>query len=120
MKSRAAILPAQKAPLIIDEIELPDPRPDQVLVKLFSSGVCYSQLTQMRHYPFERPKLLGHEGTGVVVKAGSEVEHLKEGDHAIVTWVFRERFSGRRAEKPTGATYHGQPLWEDRRGVHLE
>ena len=49
MKSVAAIDTGHGKPLVVDEIELPDPRPDQVIVKLHSSGICHSQLHQMHN-----------------------------------------------------------------------
>lgn len=45
MKPRAAVLTAYNEPLVIDEVELPAVGPDDVAVKLISSGVCHSQLT---------------------------------------------------------------------------
>ena len=47
MKSVAAINLEIGKDLVVDEIEIPDPRPDQVIVKLISSGVCHSQLHQI-------------------------------------------------------------------------
>ena len=49
--------------------------------------------------------VLGHEGTGVVTHVGRNVEHTKEGDHAIVTWVPRHPIRGRTTLVPSGATY---------------
>src|SRR5262244_4361992 len=92
IKGRAAILVEPNKPLVVDEIEFPDPAPDQVLVKLFSSGVCHSQIHTMRRpaRPGQRlPALLGHESTGIVVAQGRDVSHVKEGDHVITTWVDR-------------------------------
>ena len=92
-KSRAAIFVEPKKPLIVDEVEFPDPGPDQVLVKLFASGVCHSQLHTMGRPPRpgrRLPALLGHESTGVVVARGREVPHVKEGDPVITTWVDRD------------------------------
>jgi Zn-dependent alcohol dehydrogenase len=91
--SRAAIFVEPNQPLVVDEVEFPDPRRDQVLVKLFSSGVCHSQLHAMARpaRPGHRlPALLGHESTGVVAAKGSDVKHVKEGDHVITTWVDRD------------------------------
>jgi Zn-dependent alcohol dehydrogenase len=93
MKAKAALFIAPKQPLIIAEIEFPDPGPDQVLVKLFASGVCHSQLHTIQRpaRPGHRlPELLGHESTGVVVAKGREVRHVKEGDRVITTWVDRD------------------------------
>jgi len=92
-KGRAAIYVEPRKPLVVDEIEFADPGPDQVLVKLFSSGVCHSQLHTMQR-PARKgqslPALLGHESTGVVVGKGHQVSHVKEGDHVITTWVDRD------------------------------
>lgn len=93
IRGRAAIYVEPKKALVVDEVEFADPGPDQVLVKLFSSGVCHSQLHTMQR-PARRgqslPALLGHESTGVVVAKGRDVTHVKEGDHVITTWVDRD------------------------------
>src|SRR3954468_13491817 len=89
-KGRAAIYVEPNKPLVVDEVEFADPGPDQVLVKLFSSGVCHSQLHTMQRpaRPGQRlPALLGHEATGVVVAKGRDVHHVKEGDRVFTTWV---------------------------------
>jgi Zn-dependent alcohol dehydrogenase len=91
-KGRAAILVEANQPLVVDEVAFPDPAADQVLVKLFSSGICHSQLHTMRRPPRpgqHLPALLGHEATGIVAARGREVKHVKEGDHVITTWVDR-------------------------------
>ena len=110
MKTRAAIQIAPGGQLLIDELEVPEPRADQVIVKLYSSGVCHSQLHQMENDSLPRPLVLGHEGTGIVAQVGRDVTHLKEGDHAIVTWVPRTPVRGRPAAPPSGITYHEEPV----------
>ncbi len=93
VKGRAAILVEPNKPLVVDEVEFPDPGANQVLVKLFSSGVCHSQIHTMRRPPRPGrplPALLGHESTGVVVAKGRGVSHVKEGDHVMTTWVDRD------------------------------
>jgi len=110
MKTKAAIQTAVGDQLVVDELEVPDPRADQVLVKLFSSGVCHSQLHQMENANLSRPMVLGHEGTGIVTQVGRNVTHLKEGDHAIVTWVPRTPIRGRPALVLSGITYHEEPV----------
>jgi Zn-dependent alcohol dehydrogenase len=92
-KGRAAIFVEPNEPLIVDEVEFPDPGPDQVLVKLFASGVCHSQLHTMQRpaRPGHRlPALLGHEATGIIAARGRGVNHVKEGDRVITTWVDRD------------------------------
>ena len=49
MKSKAAVQVEPGGPLVIEEIDIPDPGPDQVTVRNFASGVCYSQLHQLRN-----------------------------------------------------------------------
>ena len=68
---RAAVLPAVGAPLEIAEIDLPDPGPGQVRVRLAAAGVCHSDLSLSNgtlRQPV--PAVLGHEGAGTVVSVG--------------------------------------------------
>lgn len=88
-EARVVVLPEQPGPLRIEELTLPDPGPTQVVVKQFASGVCHSQLHQM-HRPRQSPVILGHESTGVVLKTGAAVTHVREGDTVLVTWVPRD------------------------------
>ncbi len=99
--ARVAVLPADTSVLRIEEVMLPDPGPTQVVVKQFASGVCHSQLHQM-HRPRKNPVILGHESTGVVLAAGAEVSHVKEGDVVLVTWVPRNAAAA--AAPPVRAT----------------
>ena len=110
MKSTAAVFIGHGKKLVVDEIEIPDPRPDQVIVKLHSSGVCHSQLHQMHNTKTPTPALLGHEGTGTVTAVGSDVTHVRPGDLSIVTWVPREPIAGRWTPGKSGATYHEEEL----------
>ena len=95
--ARVVVCPEGPGALRIDEIDLPDPGPHQVVVKQFASGICHSQLHQMRG-PRQAPQLLGHESTGTVVAAGSAVDHVQEGDRVMVTWVPRNPEIERRPE----------------------
>lgn len=113
MKSKAALQIEPGGPLVIEEIDLPDPGPNQVTVRNVASGVCYSQLHQLRDPGAPRPMGLGHEGTGVVTQVGREVTHVKEGDHVITTWVSRTPVQGLPVSRPTGATFRGEPVIAD-------
>lgn len=107
MKTIAAIQTEIGGKLRIDELELPNPDVDQVAVKLYSSGICHSQLHQMHSTALQRPLLLGHEGTGVVTAVGKGVTHVKPGDMCLVTWVPRTASRGRQSWQPTGARFRG-------------
>ena len=114
--SQAAILVEPNAPLIIDEVVFPDPGPGQVLLKLFASGICHSQLHQIHRVPApdeavpSHPALLGHEATGVVVATGEGVEHVREGDHVMTTWVDRARGEGQPVPTRATAKWRGEPV----------
>jgi len=88
--AKAAILEELGAPLAIKEIELPELAKGQVLVKILFSGVCRSQLMEVRGKrgadPW-LPHLLGHEGSGVVVAIGEGVTKVAIGDDVILGWV---------------------------------
>jgi Zn-dependent alcohol dehydrogenase len=116
--SKAAILVEPNAPLVIDQVTFPDPEPDQVLVKLFASGICHSQLHQIHRTPQSAhrgtpavfPSLLGHEATGVVVAAGSQVTHVQEGDHVMTTWVDRGAVEGAPSRSSARVQWQGQAV----------
>lgn len=97
--ARVAVLPQEKGLLSIVEAVLPDPRPHEVVIKQFSSGVCHSQLHQI-HNPRTSPVVLGHESTGVVIAKGRHVSHVKEGDSVMVTWVPRNKAANPQPTQP--------------------
>ncbi len=110
MKTRAAVHIQHQKPMVIEEIELPDPAPHQVLVKQFASGVCHSQLHQLHNPASRTPLLLGHESTGVVVAKGSEVTHVKEGDRVMVTWIPRAAKAGMARPQPSVVKFRGEDV----------
>jgi S-(hydroxymethyl)glutathione dehydrogenase / alcohol dehydrogenase len=88
--TRAAVLETLGKPLVIKEMTLPKLLPGQVLVKVFFSGVCRSQLMEARGCRGEDswlPHLLGHEGSGEVLAVGSNVTKVKLGDQVILGWL---------------------------------
>lgn len=86
--TRAAVFTGVGQPLEIQELELDDPKPGEVKVKIAASGVCHSDLSiQNGTLPLAPPIVLGHEGAGVVVDVGEGVTAFKPGDHVVTTWV---------------------------------
>ncbi|MFE9554734.1 Zn-dependent alcohol dehydrogenase [Streptomyces sp. NPDC006703] len=85
---RAAVLPAVGSPLEITEIDLPEPGPGQVRVRLAAAGVCHSDLSltngTMR---IPVPAVLGHEGAGTVVAVGDGVGSVAPGDRVVLNWA---------------------------------
>src|SRR3954467_12698847 len=85
MRMRAAVLEEFGAPLVVQEIELADPKPGEVLVRLEACGVCHTDLfTASGADPSGySPTVLGHEGAGVVEAIGDGVRDLAVGDHVV-------------------------------------
>jgi len=110
MKTRAALSVAYGQPLLVDEIDLADPVPEHVLVKQFASGICHSQLHGLHNPSSPRPSVPGHESTGLAVRAGANVTHVKEGDHVMLTWLPRAPFEGMGRFMVTGLSYKGQEI----------
>jgi Zn-dependent alcohol dehydrogenase len=100
MKTRAAVYVQFQKPLVIEDIELPDPGPTQLLIQQFATGICHSQLHALHNPRTVTPRLMGHESTGVVVSAGSEVNHVTEGDHVMVTFLPRSTRPGAQIPVP--------------------
>ncbi|GAB1330528.1 Zn-dependent alcohol dehydrogenase [Streptomyces sennicomposti] len=88
MAVRAAVLPAIGAPLEITSVELPEPGPGQVRLRLAAAGVCHSDLSLTNgtmRVPV--PAVLGHEGAGTVLAVGEGVDHVAPGDSVVLNWA---------------------------------
>jgi S-(hydroxymethyl)glutathione dehydrogenase / alcohol dehydrogenase len=89
MHTVAAIL-VEANRIVIEELEIPPLKPGQVLVEIDYSGVCHTQVLEVRGYRGKDsflPHCLGHEGSGKVVEIGAKVEKVKQGDHVILSWM---------------------------------
>jgi alcohol dehydrogenase, propanol-preferring len=91
---RAAILREFKEPLIIEDIDQPQPGAHEVLIEVEACGVCHSDLhVADGDWPqivaiTKMPLILGHEIAGRVVDRGHAVCDLKVGDRVGVPWVY--------------------------------
>ncbi len=85
---KAAVLYAPNEPFAVQDVELAEPRPDEVLVRVAASGVCHSDLHIVEGaIPYPMPVVLGHEGAGIVERVGPAVTSVKPGDHVITLFV---------------------------------
>lgn len=87
MKIKAAVARGSGEALTLEELELEEPRADEVLVRVVATGVCHTDLVVIAgHLPTPMPAVLGHEGAGVVEKVGADVTKVKPGDHVVMTF----------------------------------
>ncbi|MEV0965385.1 NAD(P)-dependent alcohol dehydrogenase [Streptomyces sp. NPDC049910] len=87
MRISAAVTEARGAAFTLGSLELDEPRPAEVVVRMVGSGICHTDLAvrdQKRHMPL--PAVLGHEGAGVVEAVGDGVTHVGPGDHVVLTF----------------------------------
>src|SRR5215467_5642096 len=88
--AKAAILAQSRAPLVVDEIALPDALDaGQVLVKVFYTTICGAQINEIEAVKGPDkflPHLLGHEASAQVIEIGPGVTAVKPGDIVVLHW----------------------------------
>lgn len=88
MKTRAAIVEGKDRPLRIEEVDLADPAPGQVRVRIEACGICRSDLHAIDGGESVRfPAVLGHEAAGIVDGLGDGVDSLSAGDQVVLSWT---------------------------------
>lgn len=96
MRTRAAVLYemgrprpyGETQPLRLEEVELEDPGPGEVLVEVEAAGLCHSDLSVIDGTrPRVMPMVLGHEAAGVVRAVGPGVTEVREGDRVVFSFV---------------------------------
>jgi len=87
MSITAAIANAPQEPFEIATCKLGDPQQGEVLVRVHACGICHTDMAvKLQHIPIPMPKVLGHEGAGIVEKAGPGTTHLRPGDHVLMSF----------------------------------
>lgn len=112
---RAAVCTKADAPLELLDVDLAPPKAGEVKLALGASGVCHSDLSvSTGKLPVPLPAVLGHEGAGTITELGEGVDHLKVGDHVVISWVpqcgtcyFCEREHGELCESGSAASMSG-------------
>jgi S-(hydroxymethyl)glutathione dehydrogenase / alcohol dehydrogenase len=89
MKVRAAVLEEFGQPLVVQEIDLAEPKAGEALVRLEACGVCHTDLyTASGADPTGYTAcVLGHEGAGVVEAVGPDVTLVAPGDHVVTLFA---------------------------------
>ena len=86
---KGAVLYEANTPLKVEQMDLDEPGPGEVMISMQASGVCHSDWHVVKgewaNVPL--PSVLGHEGAGIVEAVGPEVTRVKQGDHVILSWM---------------------------------
>jgi S-(hydroxymethyl)glutathione dehydrogenase/alcohol dehydrogenase len=86
VETTAAVLRAFREPQVIETVELRDPGPGEVLVRVVCAGVCHSDVGQADgEWSFPLPAVLGHEGAAVVEAVGPGVTSVRPGQRAVLS-----------------------------------
>ena len=101
MKITAAVSRAATPSPALEQLELEEPRPGEMRIRLVATGICHTDLHEHpgRHSP--HPIVLGHEGAGVVEKLGEGVSGFEVGDHVILSGNSCGACPSCRANRPT-------------------
>jgi propanol-preferring alcohol dehydrogenase len=89
-KMQAAVINSFKTPFQILRVDIPVPKPKEILVKIKASGCCHTDLHAIEgDWPVKAklPLTPGHEGAGIVEAVGSDVTEFKVGDHVGIPWL---------------------------------
>jgi aryl-alcohol dehydrogenase len=84
MQITAALSRSPASPFTLESVDLDEPRPDEVLVRIHATGVCHTDLTFKSRVP--GPAVFGHEGAGVVEAVGAHVTGIEPGDHVLLSY----------------------------------
>lgn len=89
MKIKAYVVEEKHAPFVLEQLELDEPGPGEVRVRVVATGVCHTDMnTQAGDMPLPLPGVLGHEGSGVVDAVGAGVDEFAVGDHVVMGWPY--------------------------------
>ena len=87
MKTRAAVVRDQHGAFLIENLDIDEPRSDEVLVKVAGVGICHTDLVcRDLMYPVPLPAVFGHEGSGIVERVGDGVDGIEPGDHVVMSF----------------------------------
>ncbi len=83
-------LSQNKEPLVMREVDVPEPDEGEILIKVSACGVCHTELDEIegRTPPSEFPMIPGHQVVGRIAKNGKNTSQFKEGDRVGVAWIF--------------------------------
>lgn len=89
MLIQAAVVDQKGSQIKIENLQLQQPKSNEVLIKLVGTGVCHTDLgVQQQHNKTPLPIVLGHEGAGIVEQLGPGVSDFEVGDHVVISFSY--------------------------------
>jgi aryl-alcohol dehydrogenase len=86
MKVRAAVAYEGRHVFSFEDLEMSDPGPENILVRIVGSGLCHTDVKAREGtMGVPMPSVLGHEGAGIVERVGKLISKVKPGDHVVLT-----------------------------------
>lgn len=86
MQTTAAVARSAEEDFELEDVMLEDLRPDEALVQIHACGVCGMDVEAKA--TAELPSVLGHEGAGIVLESGPEVDNVQPGDRVVLGYGF--------------------------------
>ena len=87
MRVNAAVLRGHDEPYSLEELEMAEPGPRDVLVRIAGAGMCHTDvLPRVPQLGLPLPMVCGHEGAGVVERVGADVTAVSAGDHVVLSF----------------------------------
>ncbi len=79
-----------KTPLIMTDLPVPEPKSNEILIKVLTCGVCHTELDEIegRTPPSSFPMVLGHQVVGLIEDMGNKAGRFRIGDRVGVGWVY--------------------------------
>lgn len=83
-------LTVNHSPLLLHEVDVPQPKNDEILIKVKACGICHTEIDEIegRLLPSGYPVIPGHQVAGEVVSVYPENRNIKVGDRVGVAWIY--------------------------------
>jgi len=86
MEIKAMVVREKHGRCSCDEVDLDQPRDDEIIVRVVATGICHSDISVIGQiYPFPLPIVVGHEGAGIVERVGRNVTYVRAGDKVVMS-----------------------------------
>jgi len=108
MQITAAVVRERSGAFQIEQIDLCDPRANELLVEVIASGMCATDMHgRDGYYSMPYPAVFGHEGAGIVRAIGSGVTQFRTGDHVVMAYPWCGECPNCRTQRQTYCVHAG-------------